>query len=66
MVNWNEGSNHDPVNAQSVQYGAEQQADRAIRPWDEARFLLGRAWAGVRWPFATARRLVRRGNADEG
>ena len=60
MVNWNEGSNHNPIDPKAVKIGAEQAGNRGINLWAELRFLLSRAWAGVSWPARIAGRLATR------
>lgn len=60
MVNWNEGSNHNPIDPRAVKFGAEQEDDRRLRPLDEAEFIARNVWAGICWPFRVVLRLDRR------
>lgn len=64
MVNWNEGSNHNPIDPKAVKIGAEQEDYRAVKPWSEAQFLLGRVWASVSWPMRMLRCAATRPAGD--
>lgn len=59
------GPSRDPIDPKAVKIGAEQAEDRAIKPWDEAQFILSRIWASASSPIRRLGRLMTHRSAGE-